>query len=109
MPRGDKDKYTDKQKRKAEHIEEGYKDRGVCRRGGAAGLGDGQQGFGRRQQVGLGARQARQQRLGQERRKGRRRSRCAPFGLGTLGLGKEGRSHAQTARGALSPRFPEVR
>lgn len=29
MPRGDKDKYTDKQKRKAEHIEEGYEDRGV--------------------------------------------------------------------------------
>ena len=29
MPRGDKGKYTDKQKRKAEHIEEGYKDRGV--------------------------------------------------------------------------------
>ena len=31
MPRGDKDKYTDKQKRKAEHIEEGYEDRGVPR------------------------------------------------------------------------------
>lgn len=29
MPRGEKDKYTDKQKRKAEHIEEGYKERGV--------------------------------------------------------------------------------
>ena len=29
MPRGDKDKYTDKQKRQAEHIEEGYKERGV--------------------------------------------------------------------------------
>lgn len=29
MPRGDKSKYTDKQIRKAEHIEEGYKDRGV--------------------------------------------------------------------------------
>lgn len=29
MPRGDKGKYTDKQKSKAEHIEEGYKDRGV--------------------------------------------------------------------------------
>lgn len=29
MPRGDKDKYTDKQKRKAEHIAEGYQDRGV--------------------------------------------------------------------------------
>lgn len=29
MPRGDKDKYTGKQKRKAEHIAEGYEDRGV--------------------------------------------------------------------------------
>src|SRR5687767_5020417 len=29
MPRGDKSKYTDKQKRKADHIEEGYKQRGV--------------------------------------------------------------------------------
>ncbi len=29
MPRGDKSKYTDKQKRMAEHIEEGYEKRGV--------------------------------------------------------------------------------
>ena len=29
MPRGDKDKYTDKQKRQARHIEEGYEARGV--------------------------------------------------------------------------------
>jgi len=29
MPRGDKRKYTDKQQRQAEHIEEGYEDRGV--------------------------------------------------------------------------------
>ena len=29
MPRGSKAKYTDKQKRKAEHIAEGYEDRGV--------------------------------------------------------------------------------
>ena len=29
MARGSKDKYTDKQKRKAEHIEEGYKKDGV--------------------------------------------------------------------------------
>jgi hypothetical protein len=29
MPRGDKSAYTDKQKRKAEHIEEGYEDRGT--------------------------------------------------------------------------------
>jgi len=31
MPRGDKGAYTDKQKRKAEHIEEGYEDRGVSK------------------------------------------------------------------------------
>jgi hypothetical protein len=29
MPRGDKSSYTDKQKRKAEHIEEGYEKRGI--------------------------------------------------------------------------------
>jgi hypothetical protein len=29
MPRGDKDKYTDKEKRQAQHIEEGYRERGV--------------------------------------------------------------------------------
>jgi plasmid stabilization system protein ParE len=29
MPRGDKSSYTDKQKRQAEHIEEGYKERDV--------------------------------------------------------------------------------
>ena len=29
MPRGDKSAYTDKQKRMAEHIEEGYEHRGV--------------------------------------------------------------------------------
>ena len=29
MPRGDKSSYTDKQKRMAEHIEEGYEGRGV--------------------------------------------------------------------------------
>ena len=32
MPRGDKSAYTDKQKRKAEHIEEGYEDRGVSKK-----------------------------------------------------------------------------
>jgi len=32
MPQGDKDKYTDKQKRKAEHIEEGYEQRGVSKK-----------------------------------------------------------------------------
>lgn len=32
MPRGDKGAYTDKQKRQAEHIEEGYEKRGVTKK-----------------------------------------------------------------------------
>jgi plasmid stabilization system protein ParE len=32
VPRGDKSSYTDKQKRKAEHIEEGYEKRGVSKK-----------------------------------------------------------------------------
>jgi len=32
MPQGDKSKYTDKQKRKAEHIAEGYEDRGTSKK-----------------------------------------------------------------------------
>ena len=32
MPQGDKSSYTDKQKRKAEHIAEGYEDRGVSKK-----------------------------------------------------------------------------
>jgi plasmid stabilization system protein ParE len=31
MPRGSKEKYTNKQKRQAEHIEEGYEERGIPR------------------------------------------------------------------------------
>ncbi len=38
MSRGDKGKYTDKQKRKAEHIEEGYEDRGVSKKEGHGGI-----------------------------------------------------------------------
>ena len=36
MPQGDKDAYTDKQKRQAEHIEQGYEDRGVPAKAAAA-------------------------------------------------------------------------
>ena len=32
MPRGDKSKYTDKQKRQAEHIADGYEDKGVSKK-----------------------------------------------------------------------------
>jgi plasmid stabilization system protein ParE len=31
MPRGEKDKYSDKQKRKAEHIEDSYENKGVSK------------------------------------------------------------------------------
>jgi hypothetical protein len=31
MPRGDKSKYTDKQERMADHIEEGYTEKGVSK------------------------------------------------------------------------------
>lgn len=36
MPRGDKSSYTDKQKRMAEHIEEGYEKRGVSEKEAAS-------------------------------------------------------------------------
>jgi plasmid stabilization system protein ParE len=36
MPRGDKSAYTDKQKRKARHIEKGYERRGVSAKTAAA-------------------------------------------------------------------------
>jgi plasmid stabilization system protein ParE len=32
MPEGSKEKYTDKQKRQAEHIEEGYEKRGISKK-----------------------------------------------------------------------------
>jgi plasmid stabilization system protein ParE len=32
MSKGDKDKYTDKQKRQAKHIEESYEDKGVAKK-----------------------------------------------------------------------------
>lgn len=32
MPQGDKSKYSSKQKRKAEHIEDSYEDRGVSKK-----------------------------------------------------------------------------
>ena len=32
MPRGDKSSYSDKQKRQAEHIEEGYENKGVSKK-----------------------------------------------------------------------------
>ena len=82
MPRGDKSSYTDKQKRKAEHIEEGYEERGVSREGSrAARLGDGQQGDRRRQEERLRPRQDGNHAV--SRKGGRRR----PRGRGRPGSG----------------------
>lgn len=36
MPQGDKSKYTDKQKRQARHIEEGYEEKGLSPKKAAA-------------------------------------------------------------------------
>ena len=61
MPRGDKSAYTDKQKRRAEHIEEGYEKRGVGQGGSrAARLGHSERRDRRRQEERLGPRQGRE-------------------------------------------------
>lgn len=52
MPRGDKSSYTSKQKRKAEHIEEGYEKKGVSRGSRGTSLAHGEQaGRGRQEEV----------------------------------------------------------
>ncbi len=74
MPRGDKDKYTDKQKAQGGayrgKFEKPWRAR---RRSRAPRLGDREQGVRRRQQVRLGTRQARHPCLFRERRQTRRR------------------------------------
>jgi hypothetical protein len=60
MPRGDKSSYTNKQKRKAEHIEEGYEHRGRSGKGGrATRVGDREQGDARRKEERLRTRDGR--------------------------------------------------
>jgi hypothetical protein len=95
MPQGDKDKYTDKQKRKAEHIEEGYEQRGVGKKEATARLGDRQQGNRRRQQKWLGARRQGHQRLGEEGRPDRRQGRGPPARGRAIPLGEEGGGDAE--------------
>jgi hypothetical protein len=76
MPRGDKSAYTSKQKRQAEHIEEGYERRGrLAERGRAPGLGDGEQGDRRREEERLGTGQEDLEELGAE---GRRHAEAVP-------------------------------
>ena len=103
MPRGDKSSYTGKQKRQAEHIEEGYEKRGVGKKeAGAAGLGNRQQGNGRRQEERVGPRQEGQSRLiAQGRPIGWTRI-GAEIGRGPFALGAQGGNDPQAARRALN-------
>ena len=106
MPRGDKSKYTDKQKRKAEHIEEGYRERGSAGgRGGAPGLGDGEQGIRRREQVGQRPGRAGHEGVEQEGRADRRRGGGEPAGGGAQGFGPEGRRDAEASSRTVSDAF----
>ena len=77
MPRGDKSAYTDKQKRKAEHIEESYESRGVSekeaeRRAWAT---VNKQDWGAAKKR-IRKRKEGHQRRGEKGRQGRRRCRC---------------------------------
>jgi plasmid stabilization system protein ParE len=115
MPRGDKSKYTDKQERKADHIAEGYEERGVSekeaeRRAWATR----QQGRRRRQE---GRRLRLRQGYGpscgsQGRAQGWQGCRLA-LGRGPFGFGEKGGCDPQAQRrasgGALAQAFPSQR
>ncbi len=96
MPRGDKSAYTDKQKRKAEKIEKGYKQRGVdkdeAERRAWATVNK-ESGGGNKSGSGRGKK--RHQRCRPERRpQGRSRRRQTPRRR-PLGIGEKGRRHTQ--------------
>ena len=96
MPRGDKSKYTDRQKRKAQHIEEGYEERGVVEgRSRAARVGHRQQGRRRRQQERIGTRRAGHQSLVAQGRAARRTRERPAAGCGAQALGEKGRGDTQ--------------
>ena len=88
MPRGDKSKYSDKQKRQAQHIEESYEERGLDKKEAesrAWATVNKESGGGNKS--GSGRRQARHQRVEQDRRhKGRCGVRVS-HRRGTIGLG----------------------
>ncbi len=95
MPRGEKFAYTDKQKRQAEHIEEGYETRGFGTRGRAACLGHGEQGNRRRQKERQRAWQGEKPRaVAQGRPAGWRGGSQAAGGCASRG-GEEGRGDTQ--------------
>ena len=103
MARGDKSKYTEKQKRQAEHIEEGVRKQRQVRRGSRTPrLGDGQRHDAWRQKTRwLRSGQDSQQNACKERwQVGWRRFSCS-LQSRAFGLRKEGGASAQTKRGSL--------
>src|SRR6201981_2453671 len=88
MARGEKSKYTEKQKRQAEHIEEGYEQSGGMEQKDErrAAL---QQDDWRGQKVGLGPRAAGRQGSRAERRKARWCSCCCSAGESSIRCGTE--------------------
>src|SRR5207237_10654696 len=95
MPRGDKSKYTEKEKRQAEHIEEGYESRGVPEKEAerrAWATVNKEEGGGNKSGAGRGVPDTHV-----SSRKGRARGGAAS-GIGTGGIGKTGSRDAQAAR-----------
>jgi hypothetical protein len=95
MPRGDKSAYTEKQKRQAEHIEEGYRARGVPEEE-AERLGDREQDVRRRPEERSGTRKEDEQGSGTERRPDRRSGFGLASEIGAVRFGAEGRRDAET-------------
>ena len=99
MPRGDKSSYTNKQKRKAQHIEEGYMERGLSRdEAERRAWAHRQQGKRRRQQERIRSRRAGQYVVLAQGRPPWR-TRCCPSGRGPVTVGAQGRENAKASHG----------
>src|SRR4051812_39331104 len=98
MPRGDKSSYTDKQKRMAEHIEEGYEERGTPKQETerrAWATVNKESGGGNKSGSGRGPRH---QRLREKGRPHRRQGFRQPAGRGAKTLREKGRRNPQAQR-----------
>jgi len=106
MPRGDKSKYTKKQKRQAEHIEEGYEDRGLSKRESkrrAWATVNKVTGGGKKPRR-LRARPPRRSLAHEKGRANRRTCVGCPARLRAASLGPQGRPHQESPRGTLATR-----
>ena len=109
MPRGDKSSYTNKQKRQAQHIEEGYEQRGVppdeAERRAWATVNK-ETGGGKKS--GWSRQESQPRRLAQRRASGRTRRCQSPRG-GAFAFGQEGGGDPQAADRTLSAMSPDAR